>query len=85
MPVHISRVCVWLKIDSGISRALFIAVKAFNPFTSGFKQSDVGSQAGDEKRSVNEERNVNLMHEPFKYFAPIFISVKATTAGKLDS
>lgn len=31
-------VCVLLKIDSGISRALFIAVKAFNPFTSGFEQ-----------------------------------------------
>lgn len=42
---HILCVCVCesvlLKIDSGISRALFIAEKTFNPFNPGCEQRDV--------------------------------------------
>lgn len=45
MHVLISCVCVCesvlLKIDSGISRALFIAEKTFNPFNPGCEQRDV--------------------------------------------
>lgn len=65
--------CVLLKIDSGISRALFIAAKTFNPFTPGLKQRGVCDCVHSDKRmkkeSLNEsrmekedERNVNLMH-----------------------
>lgn len=51
-------VCVLLKIDSGISRALFIAVKAFNPFGPGFRRPDVvwshAAARGDEERGVDQ-------------------------------
>lgn len=66
--VHIS-VCVLLKIDSGISRALFIAVKAFNPFTSGFEQRLHAFGERGWQRSVKAEGEIeleekmHLMHE----------------------
>lgn len=68
MHVHIACVCVLLKIESGISRALFIAVKAFNPFTSGSEQRLHAFGEEAEKRSVEaggkqELENVNLIHE----------------------
>lgn len=56
--VRISGVCVFLKIDPGISRALFIAVKAFNPFAPGFRWWDVWLQAsGEEDRKGITEKD----------------------------
>lgn len=87
--MRISCVCALLKIDSGISRALFIAAKQnVNPFTHGFKHGCViaciwirGCKGVTEWRIGWEKCKCNAW--TIIHFGLVFIDRMWTTAEKL--